>query len=595
MNNENNENPQTVYEQLKMSLSSLTEQYANESAELEVIVDEEQELIEKLRSLRQEKLEKQAQQKKVSLRLQNTTLRLHNIEESLRKIQEEEKQKAEENEAAGYISQKVLKVLEGSSFYEKLLPFQKEDVLIIGAQYLRGARGILNANDMGLGKTFESAAADYILSHLFMEKHGRKPNVLWLTKKSLVRSSTREFLFWRPERSIMPIIDLPPSQREMLLSIAIGNGAMVITNYDTLAGSEEFQKVQWDIIFVDEVHKLKGGSNPRPTKIFTETQAIANKCDFIVMLSGSPLQNHPREMWCYLTILEPTRFGSLKRFERDYCGWFDAGLGVSFDKVIGILRDQVIRRKATDVQLQLPPITRQVIEVELYDRQRALYQQMKENFFIWLDEREGKALSTSVVIAQLTRLRQLALYAEGLQLTDPVGSAKVDEAMDIIEQLDEHEQIVIFSAQFNPPLYEIQKRCREFLDVQCEIIDGSSKDVNTIEQNFQQGRTKVLCINGRSGSEGLNLQKSDKWPGGAAKAIFLDLWWNPEINRQCEARVYRQGQTDHVHIYILHATDTVDNFMRDLNAEKAAITEGIMDSDALIDKSNWKTYLRDSL
>ena len=167
--------------------------------------------------------------------------------------------------------------------------------------------------------------------------------------------------------------------------------------------------------------------------------------------------------------------------------------------------------------------------------------------------------------------------------------------MDMIEQLDEKDQIVIFSAQFNGPLYEIRDRCNKILDIPAAIIDGSTRDVGDLEYKFQHGEIRVLLINSRSGSEGLNLQKSENWPGGASKVLFLDLWWNPEINRQCEARVYRQGQTHPVNVYILHAEDTVDNFMRTLNEEKAKVTAGIMDSETLMDKSNWKAFLKGEL
>lgn len=499
------------------------------------------------------------------------------------------------DDSTNYIANKVAHILQEAPFYEKMLSFQREDVVIMGAQYLRGAKGILNANDMGLGKTFESAAADYLLGLLFEEKHKRKPRVLWLTKKSLVKSSAREFAKWRPDRQIMPIMDLQKDQRAFLLNLAIDQNYMVITNYDTLAGTEEFQNASWDIIIVDEVHKLKGGANSRPTKIFTEAKKVGHNSDFIVMLSGSPLQNHPKEMWCYLHILEPTRFPSVNHFERTYCAWFGTGLQVAFDTVISILRDQVIRRRATEVQLQLPSITHQTIEVELYPRQREMYDNMRDQLFVWLDEQEDKALTTNAIIAQLTRMRQIALYPDALGAASPVGSAKVDEAMDMIEQLDESDQIVIFSAQFNGPLYEIRDRCNKILDIPAAIIDGSTKDAGDLEYKFQQGEIRVLLINSRSGSEGLNLQKSANWPGGASKVLFLDLWWNPEINRQCEARVYRQGQTHPVNIYILHAENTVDEFMRTLNEEKAKITAGIMDSETLMDKSNWKAFLKDQL
>lgn len=592
------------YEQLQATLNNLTEQLNNDANLLDNLQSEEELLLEKLRELRLQKREALTRKQSASskkLLLDSKLERIAKIHETLPVIFEPATVEVvtaatvQEDDATNYIANKVAKVLQAAPFYDKMLPFQREDVIIMGAQYLRGAKGILNANDMGLGKTFESAAAEYVLGELFKEKHGRYPRVLWLTKKSLVKSSTREFAKWRPDRRIMPIMDLQKDQRAMLLNFALTGDYLVVTNYDALTGTPELQTTDWDIVVVDEVHKLKGGANSRPTKIFEEAKKIGHNSDFILMLSGSPLQNHPKEMWCYLHVLEPSRFPSVNHFERTYCAWFGSGLQVAFDDVIGILRDQVIRRRATEVLLQLPAITRQTIEVELYPRQREMYDTMRDQLFVWLDEQEDKALTTSAIIAQLTRMRQIALYPDALGASSPVGSIKVDEAMDMIEQLDEKDQIVIFSAQFNGPLYEIRDRCNKILDIPAAIIDGSTRDVGDLEYKFQHGEIRVLLINSRSGSEGLNLQKSENWPGGASKVLFLDLWWNPEINRQCEARVYRQGQTHPVNVYILHAEDTVDNFMRTLNEEKAKVTAGIMDSETLMDKSNWKAFLKGEL
>ena len=52
--------------------------------------------------------------------------------------------------------------------------YQIEDVVRIVHQFLIGSTGVMNANEMSLGKTFESIVALYIIRILFEQKHNRE-------------------------------------------------------------------------------------------------------------------------------------------------------------------------------------------------------------------------------------------------------------------------------------------------------------------------------------------------------------------------------------------------------------------------------------
>ncbi len=172
-------------------------------------------------------------------------------------------------------------------------------------------------------------------------------------------------------------------------------------------------------------------------------------------------------------------------------------------------------------------------------------------------------------------------------------SAKLDEAIEIIEQLhSQGEQVVVFSSQFNEPLYQLRTKLNA-LGISCSVLDGSA-DASVLEKAFQQKEIDVLAINMRTGSEGLNLQKNPNfWPGGACDAIFLDLWWNPASNEQAEARIHRKGQTHAVTIHIIQADSSVDAFIAGILEEKAAMIDGVMEDSRLRKGSDWKAMLED--
>lgn len=499
---------------------------------------------------------------------------------------------------------KFMKIIEDAPFKDAILDFQFEDIVFSFDAWQQELNGILNANDMGLGKTFESIAFIYAFTIDFYNKHNRLPRILWLTKKSLIKTTHREIRRWNPEQKAIAFTNSgDKSMRAQILEFALMANSIVITNYEALNSNPTLMDTEWDLLCCDEVHKLRGGANPSgPTAIWKNVKTISEKTKFINFLTGSPINNHPREMWAYLNIFNPTRFPSLSKFEREFCfGWGTDGVKVDFEQLIKVMKKQVIRRRKDEVKIQLPEKTREFRFVEMTDAQRNVYDQLRDRFFIELDEMDpSKVLTATAIIAQLTRLRQVATYPGAIQITNPDGSitklncdesAKLDEALDIIEELqNEDEQVVVFSSQFNGPLH----RLSELLSgrgISSQVLSGdNSSQVDDLCEAFRQKEFQVFLINAKSGGEGLNLQKSSAWPGGASHAIFLDLWYNPMFNVQAEDRLHRKGQTDPVTIHILQAEDSVDAFIADILEKKEAMIEGIVEDESLR-PSDWRSKL----
>lgn len=587
------------YEEELAKLRQDIEEFTSRSTEVEAKAasfhQEEQNVLKLLESIRAKRMELQHEAQEIRYTLQRKKRDKERYEAYMAEQAEKNRRLKEIEELTSQLDELMASICGEKEFYAKMRGFQKEDLRYMLAAYKRGLKGVLNANDMGLGKTFEAIAFDYLYSQLFEQEHHRKPHVLWLTKKTLVKASTHECLHWNPERTIVPMTDLDSNMRNWMVQLARQNNALLITNYEAINGTNSLLDEQWDLVIMDEVHKLKSGERG---VTWRNAKKIVDKCQFYLPMSGSPIQNTPDEMWAYLHLLAPAKFPSANQFRRVFGTWGSMRLlKINEDTLIKAMSGQVIRRRRDEVEIQLPPITRIVHSLELEGRQATLYNQMRDEFFVWLDDHGEKALTATAILAQLTRLRQIALYPDPDTFGQISGAVKIDEAMDIISgTVDEHTQIVVFSAQFNAPLKEIERRCKEFYDFSTALITGeTSKDAESIVSNFQQGKIQVLLVNAKAGGEGLNLQRSERWPGGASTVIFLDLWYNPKFNEQAEARVYRQGQTHPVTVHILQAENTVDQFILDKLDTKTAMIAGLMESDSLRKGSDWKQYLTDLL
>jgi len=486
--------------------------------------------------------------------------------------------------------------------------YQLEDILFTIQAYQSGRNGVLNANDMGLGKTYETIVSLYIIKYLFEAEHKRKPRILWLTKKNLAMKSTPNEIrrWWKNSGTAYLDGSKPAKDREMFVENAVDFGSLLVTNYETVRTTKVLASIRWDIIVIDEVHKLKGGANQSgPTAIWTAIKDVCAKAKFTMMLSGTPMVNRVAEMWAYLHIFAPERFPTLRSFEDGYTVMqrlgYETKMVIDVDKLLQqALKGQVIRRRRDEVGLQLPICNQYDRVLSMNSDQEEVYIQFRDRFFVWLDEQQGKMLSATSILAQLTRLRQINVWPAGIQIKDdngrmqgaglPESSSKIDEAMDIIEELDSINEQVILACNYKEPLQEIRRRCLK-ANITCEVIDGDYASPNA-EVNFQQGKTKVLCMILGMG-EGLNLQKNPGyWPGGASTAIQLDRWWNPSRNEQFSARIDRQGATEPTTVITLVNEGTVDLYIRAIEDEKAEAFGQVMESDVLRPSSDWKNYLK---
>lgn len=96
-------------------------------------------------------------------------------------------------------------------------------------------------------------------------------------------------------------------------------------------------------------------------------------------------------------------------------------------------------------------------------------------------------------------------------------------------------------------------------------LDGATSIENRqlrTNQFNQDDRIMVFILSSRSGGLGLNLT-------GADTVIFYDLDWNPAMDKQCQDRCHRIGQTRDVTIYRLVSEYTIEtNILKKSNAKR---------------------------
>jgi len=126
-------------------------------------------------------------------------------------------------------------------------------------------------------------------------------------------------------------------------------------------------------------------------------------------------------------------------------------------------------------------------------------------------------------------------------------------------------------------------------------LDGSTKvEQRQILTDRFNSDTSILAfiLSSRSGGLGINLT-------GADTVIFYDLDWNPAMDKQCQDRAHRIGQTRDVHIYKFVSEYTIEaNILRKSNQKRllddVIIQKGDFTTDAF-NKVGWKDALDDGV
>lgn len=513
------------------------------------------------------------------------------LEELIRLKKERESAKKREHRAEQSIIEGSKRV-ERLELKEYLRPYQQKSVLQALSNFSNN-RPTLDASSMGLGKTRMAIS--------FLKTSNQDPvgNVLWLTAKNLIKPTLNQFQ--QLKVSAIPV----DFHNFELISQAIKTPTIYITNYESL-GSKKRGKpftetnLNWKFLVIDEVTKLKGGASYSPTQIWLLTKELIEIHNpYKYFISGTPVENNPKELWAYLHLFDPQRFAKLYLFEDLFYS------GFSNEKLYDLLRSYIIRNTYESTKTELPQINEEQIEcpLEINSNIYQLYKTLKEEFLLWLQE-QSTGTSITMILEQLLRMRQLLSSGETFTFKkkDPETQVQIEQTfklegpfpkLDLAEQkifelTNDKEPVIVFSC-FNQPLKSLKERL-SFLNLNIQIINGETKNQAQIVEDFQQNKIQVLLINKLSGSHGLNLQKCADWPGGSSHIIHLDRWWNPAKEDQANARIIRMNTTQPCFITYLHCPSTVDDFMLKLINHKRSLQE--QTDEILIDKEEIYNDLR---
>lgn len=440
-----------------------------------------------------------------------------------------------------------------------LRPYQRAGVAWM-ARLARWGAGAILADEMGLGKTVQTLA---VLVH-------RAPlgPALVVAPTSVVANWLSEAARFAPELKVRLYRG---GGREAALR-GLGPGDLVVTSYAiaTMDG-EALARVPFGSLVLDEAQAVKNASTERAKAL------RALDARWRLALTGTPIENHLGEIWSVLRVVSPGLLGSWEEFRARFSMPIEKfGDDARRKALAALLRPFVLRRTKAEVARDLPARTELVRVVRLSPEEQELYEQLRK---ATVDEiaaakkdpdRDAGDLRF-VLLAALTRLRQLCCHPRLVYPRTQAGSSKAAYLLDLLAELREDSHKALVFSQFRSFLDLLAPRLRQH-GFRVLVLDGTTT-VQAREQRiaaFQAGEADVFLISLKAGGFGLNLTAADT-------VIHLDPWWNPAVEDQATARAHRIGQTKPVTAIRLVARDTIEESVLSLHAEKRALAAGVLE------------------
>jgi SWI/SNF-related matrix-associated actin-dependent regulator 1 of chromatin subfamily A len=417
-----------------------------------------------------------------------------------------------------------------------LRPYQRT-----GVKYMLDNKKCIVGDEMGIGKTVEAIAAIYTSNLL--------PSLV-VCPATIKLNWQHEIEKWTSELEPCVINSVSDIGREDL---------MYITNYESL---DKYLKPLMEVglksLIFDEAHWLKTPSSKR-TKLSLH---LSNFCQYVWLLTGTPVLNRPSELIPLLQIVKKLdQFGGWFGFVKRYCAayqkdvWMkvkneETGMAVPVRKKIwdtsgsSNLRELneklrgyggYIRRSKDQVLTELPPKQIAHVYVDITNPEE-------------YDDVDGDETIPAM-------LKVGKLYVE-------VGRGKIQPAIEWIKEfLDSEEKLVVFTYHKEMSAALI----KAFPDA-AHIVQEDSQDERYLQsEKFQDPNCQLIICSIKVAGLGLNNLKA------ASNILMTELWWTFGELRQCEDRCHRDGQTKPVTVYYLLGDNTIDKYIMDKVDQKREI------------------------
>ena len=439
-----------------------------------------------------------------------------------------------------------------------LYPYQAEGALFA----VRAGRALIG-DEMGLGKTIQAVAAAEILA-----RHFGVAKVLVICPTSLKYQWQSEIARYSGRESRVIAGGRAQRQKEYA-----ADDFCKITNYEKLKSDLDLIST-WapSLVIVDEAQRVKNWNTiaARALKRIDSPHAI--------VLTGTPLENKLEELISIVQFVDQHRLGPTWKLLHEHQVKDEVGRVTGYtglEKIGQTLAPIMIRRRKSEVLLQLPSRTDQNLLVPMTEMQMVFHQENADIVAKIVQRwRKTKYLSDKDQRRLTCALQNMRMSCNSTYLLDQQTDhgVKADELATLMDGLfiQAGAKMVVFS-QWTRTQEIVIRRLDERGIGYVRFHGGvPSEKRPALIARFRDDPDCRVFLSTDAGSTGLNLQH-------ASTLVNMDLPWNPAVLEQRIARIHRMGQRHPVQIVNYVSKGTIEEGMLSVLAFKRSLSAGILD------------------
>jgi len=485
-------------------------------------------------------------------------------------------------------------------------------------------KNVILGDEMGLGKTAQTIA---VLEYARRYKYKYRPSFCVVAPLSTLTHWRREIEKWTDMNAIIfngNVDDRDKCEKyEFWLNKEAGEVKfdVLLISYEIILkhGETALKDFTFEALVVDEGHRLKNIENA------TTRSILSMHYDWLLMLTGTPIQNNVKELFGLMHVLAPEIYPDWETFVETF--GLDPAHAASIhhqptaEQVIAIreaLKPRMLRRLKDDVE-KIPAKEEIVVRVELSAQQRGYYTAVAEkNIGVLLEGAKSKNTpQLRNICMELRKVcnhpflcdgleddyieRRRSALKEGEEMPSQLdlltqSSGKMNFLGKLLSKLKRDGSKVLIFSQFKRVL-DILQDYLFLLKLPCERLDGDSAVQQRQEGidrfNDPEQDSFAFLLSTRAGGVGITLTAADT-------AIIFDSDWNPQNDLQAMARCHRIGQTKEVKVYRLITNGTYEYELFQSASRKAALDEVLiggggadMDDDDDEDYGGYASYDED--
>lgn len=358
-----------------------------------------------------------------------------------------------------------------------------------------------------------------------------------------------------------------------------------VTNYEALGMKDLFKLIKkWgpEFIIADEAHYIK---TPRAKRTLAAIE-LADDALYRLALTGTPILNKPMDIWALYRFLDRG-----DTFDRNFYAfrakWFidknEAFKGKSnyfpkWEPIDGLEEEfnKLIYQKAMRVEksecLDLPPLVKKVIEVEMDKEQAKAYNEMHNSYVAYLN---GEACVANIALTKGLRLQQLVsgiFKTEDGEIRKFKKNPRLDALAEALEEVGHDHKVIVWTI-FRDSYDDIGAIC-DRLGLGYVTLYGGMTDKTRQEaiDGFQKDpKVRVIIANQAAGGTGVNLT-------AASYSFYYSRSFNLGHDLQSEARNHRGGSEIHEKITRVDfvCPGTIDQTVLDALALKENLANNIL-------------------